>query len=269
MRKMDIKEVQGELLELMKKLHAFLSENGLSYYLIAGSTLGAVRHGGFIPWDDDIDIGMMREDYEAFLQLAHRFDPQYDIVNFQNGKHCDFVLCRIYINNTMIDNPQFANTKLDQRLYLDVFPLDNVPEDEAESAKFERKIRKKRKLLAYCDAKNYNNGKAALMAKKALACCLSPMRSSILKSVDRLMKKYRDCETPYVCSLCSQYSFKKQKMPKAYYGTPVLHLFDGCEFYVPAQTDAYLTHLYGGDYMEMPPESKRRKGHDIYKTNEA
>ncbi len=265
MRKMDIKEVQNELFVLMNELHKFLVKNGISYYLIAGSTLGAVRHGGFIPWDDDIDIGMFRDDYDAFLRVMQNFSSKYEIINFQNGKHCDYVLCRIYINNTMIDNPTIAKTKLDKRLYLDVFPIDNVPESEDECAKFEKKIVRKKTLLSYCDVRDYNNGRIKLVLKKFLAFILSPFRSSILNSCDTLMRKYQNVDTKFVCSLCSQYSFKKQKMPRDYYGTPSLHSFEEKEFFIPMRTEEYLTKLYGSDYMQLPPESMRRKGYDIYR----
>lgn len=268
MRKMDIKEVQNELLVLMNELHKFLMKNGISYYLIAGSMLGAIRHGGFIPWDDDIDIGMFRDDYDAFLRVMHNFNSQYEIINFQNGKHCDYVLCRIYINNTMIDNPKITDTKLDKRLYLDIFPIDNVPESEDECAKYEKKIVRKKILLSYCDVRDYNHGKMKLFFKTIIAFLLSPFRSSILNSCDTLMRKYQNTKTEFVCSLCSQYSFKKQRMPRDYYGVPTLHTFEEYEFYIPMRTEDYLTKLYGSDYMQLPPENKRRKGYDIYRINE-
>lgn len=268
MRKMDIKEVQNELLVLMNKLHGFLVENNISYYLIAGSTLGAIRHDGFIPWDDDIDIGMFRDEYEKFLKISSKFDSRYEIVNFNNCMQCDYVLSRVYINNTWIDNPKITNTKLDKRLYLDIFPIDNVPEEEEECAKFERKIKRKKTLLSYCDVRDYGNNKIKLLFKKMIANILSPFRMAILKNCDRLMKKYQYAETACVCSLCSQYSFAKQKMPREYYGTPTLHVFADSEFYVPMKTSEYLTKLYGDDYMQMPPENKRRKGYDIYRMDE-
>ena len=267
MKKMKTLEVQTELLKLMNILHRFLVDNDISYYLIAGSTLGAVRHNGFIPWDDDIDIGIMREDYEKFLKVAHKFDSEYDVVDFHNCNKCDFFLCRIYLRNTMIDMPSTKNTKLDKRLYLDIFPIDNVPENEKECAEFEKKVNFRKKILQYCDVRDFKKGAVQLAAKKIISYVLSAFRGCILESGDKLMKKYRIQKTDYVCSLCSQYSFKKQKMPREYYGVPKLHKFCDSEFYVPEKTDEYLTTLYGKDYMQVPPESKRRKGYDIYKTD--
>ena len=104
MKLLTIKEVQGMQLDLMKILHVYLASKGIQYYMIAGSVLGAARHGGFIPWDDDIDIGMFRADYERFIAECGDFDSAYEIVNYHNGKNCDNCLTIIYFPNTHNDN---------------------------------------------------------------------------------------------------------------------------------------------------------------------
>lgn len=268
MKALTIKEVQAMQLELMKKIHKYLSEKGIPYYMIAGSVLGAERHGGFIPWDDDIDIGMLRPDYERFLAVCMDFDGEYEIVNYHNHKHCDTCLTRIYFPNTMIDNESIADTKLDKRLYFDIFPLDNAPDDENERNELERKILKKKRQIYYADVRNTNNSAWVLFCKKIYSLMFAFRREKLLSDCDRLMQSYAGKETGYICSMCSQYSFKKQAMPRTYYGTPTLHRFEDAEFYVPERTADYLTHLYGADYMKIPPESKRRKGCTIYQTDE-
>ena len=239
-------------------------DNNIKYYLIAGSALGAVRHGGFIPWDDDIDIGMFREDYERFLTICNNFDNSYDIVNFKNAKNCDFCLTRIYYPNTYIEDEAIKTTKLDKRLYFDIFPLDNVPDDSNELARYELKIKKKKNLISRIDFRNYNNPFYIRTIKKCISLLLMPFRTFILKNTEKLMCKYQHTTTFRVCSLCSQYSFKKQVMDKNIYGKPTLHKFENCEFYIPEQIKEYLTTLYGSDYIVIPPENKRRKGHNIY-----
>lgn len=266
MRLLKIEEVQAMQLSLMKKLHRFLTDEGIPYYLIAGSALGAARHQGFIPWDDDIDIGLFRGDYERFLQAAGRFDPTYKIVNCRNAGNCDFSLTRIYFPDTMIDIPSVRKTVLDKRLYMDIFPLDNVPDDTAERQNYEKKINAQKKLIARTDVRDYGRSWALLICKKMVSACLRPFRGSILSRTERLMRQYEGQNTKAVCSLCSQYSFQKQVMPREYYGTPTLYQFEDTMFYGPEQMDAYLTTLYGADYMQVPPENKRRKGHDIYST---
>ena len=264
MKLLTIQEVQAKQLELMKKLHTFLVSNHIQYYFIGGSALGAVRHNDFIPWDDDIDIGMFRSHYENFLSICQNFDPNYDIVNFHNAKNCDNCLTRIYFPNTYIDATPIKNTQLDSRLYFDIFPIDNVPDDDAERLVYEKQIKKKKNLISKIDARNYHNSAFVFFLKKAISVCLTPFRSAILKSTDTLMKKYMNENTIYVCSLNSQYSFKKQVMLRTIYGTPKLHVFADSAFFIPENVDEYLTILFGDDYMQIPPENKRRKGYDIY-----
>ena len=264
MKLLEISEVQTLLLNLMKDLHMFLEQNQLQYYLLGGSALGAVRHGGFIPWDDDIDIGMKRDDYEKFLAIAEKFNPTYAVINFEKTPYCDFGLTRIYIPNTYIKIASTENTKLDKRLYLDIFPLDNVPEDKNELAEYEKKVVGFKKTLLLLDVRVYGKSKSKVLVKKAISAGLAPFRKNILCSFDKTLKKYWHSQTKYICSLCSQYSFKKQVMLKTVYGTPVLHRFEDTELYIPEQVDTYLTTLFGADYMELPPVEKRRRSLEIY-----
>lgn len=196
------------------------------------------------------------------------FDGEYEIVNYHNHKHCDTCLTRIYFPNTMIDNKSIADTKLDKRLYFDIFPLDNAPDDENERNELERKILKKKRQIYYADVRNTNNSAWVLFCKRLYSLMFAFRREKLLACCDRLMQSYANKKTGYICSMCSQYSFKKQAMPRTYYGTPTLHRFEDAEFYVPERTADYLTHLYGADYMKIPPESKRRKGCTIYQTDE-
>lgn len=264
MRKLAIGEVQDMQLQLMKKLHRFLEDEEIPYYLLAGSALGAVRHEGFIPWDDDIDIGMLREDYERFLKVANRFNTENEILNYRNSENCDFVLTRIYFPRTKIDIASIEKTKLDKRLYMDIFPLDNVPDDARELQEFEKKILSKRVQIQRIDARNYGDSNIKYFFKRVVSNCLRPLRQRILEKDEALMRTYEKIETRCVCSLCSQYSFRKQVMPREFYGSPTLHKFEDTEFYCPENLDKYLTTLYGADYMQVPPLDKRRKGHNIY-----
>lgn len=268
MKLLDIVEVQNLQLELMKKLHVFMEDNHIKYYLIAGSALGASRHNGFIPWDDDIDIGLFRDEYEKFIRISSAFDKNYDVVNYKNASNCDYSLTRIYFPDTYIENPIIEGTKLDKRLYFDIFPLDNIPDDEHELKIYEQQVLKKKAVIQRMDVKNNGNSKSALAIKKAISLVLSPFRNAIIASFDKLSQKYRSDSTRCVCSLSSQYSFKKQVIPKVVYGEPTLHVFERERFYVPEQLDVYLTTLYGANYSEVPPIENRRKGHNIYRTNE-
>ena len=264
MKLLSINEVQQMQLALMKELHKFLVDNEINYYFLGGSALGAVRHKGFIPWDDDIDIGMFRKDYEKFLTLCDRFDTKHEVINFKKTNNSDNLLTRIYFNKTYIDNKQLRCSKLDKRLYLDIFPLDNIPDETKKQVKFEKKINRLKRIILMIDVRIYTQSSIKFITKKMISQILKTFRNIILNKGDKLLKKYKDEKTIKVASLCSQYSFKKQLMDKKIYGTPTLVKFEDAYFYIPEMYDEYLSQLFGEDYMLVPPEEKRRKGHNIY-----
>lgn len=262
MRKLELQELQGILLNVMVDFDAFCRKHHLVYYMIGGTALGAQRHEGFIPWDDDIDVGMPREDYERLLRLNEKIEGMYELSNYRNSHNCDYVLTRIYIPGTQIDNPIVRKTKLDKRLYFDIFPLDNIPADNAKRRKQKKDIIRLKRLLNYVDYREYNDNIMKRLVRYGLSCALMPFRNLILCSLEREMQHYNN--EGYLCSLASQYSYEKQAFNKAVYGIPQEYKFQGYSFWGPAKMEEYLSQLYGSDYMELPPVEKRRKGHDVY-----
>ena len=262
MRKLELPEIQEILLKVMIDFDAFCREHQLTYYMIGGTALGAQRHQGFIPWDDDIDVGMPREDYEKLLNMTLPIGKGYELRNFHNTKNCDYVLTRIYIPGTEIDNPVLRASKLDKRLYFDIFPLDYIPANVEERHKHEMQIKRLKQLLSFVDYKDYGRGYAKSVVRKALSMCLMPARNLLLRKLNRYMVKYSN--EGYLCSLASQYSYEKQTFSVEVYGVPSDYVFEGHVFKGPQNMDQYLTQLYGANYMELPPMEKRRAGNDVY-----
>ena len=268
-RVLSIEEVQNLLLSVMIEFDCFCRKHELKYYMIGGSLLGAVRHAGFIPWDDDMDVGMMREEYEKFLLIKDEFTKEYDIINYRccESHNCDYVITRIYINNTMIDNAYLTKAKLDKRLYFDIFPLDCAPDDNNLASIHKEKILKMKKTVGYLDPKNYNNTRLEMTMKAILSFVLNPFRCRILARLEHEMIKYRN--TNHICSLASQYSYEKQYFTYDVYGEPKEYSFCNHMFMGPAKPEKYLSQLYGEDYMELPPVEKRRKGWDVYEIEQS
>ncbi|SNT95230.1 lipopolysaccharide cholinephosphotransferase [Aristaeella hokkaidonensis] len=226
--------------------------------------LGAVRHNGYIPWDDDIDVGMIRADYEKLLLLASKFHDYsgYEIKNYRYNKYCDYVIIRIYDNNTYIDNPLYYKTKYDKRLYFDVFPLDYAPDDIVECKKQEKRINKRKRLLFWTCGYTFKIDSIKKLGRCLLHAVLKPFRNLVLRSLDNEMKRYS--KTKHLCSMASQYKYKKQYMDVTIYGRPVSYRFENHQLMGPSKADEYLTQLFGSDYLDIPPEEKRRKGYRMY-----
>lgn len=260
MRKLLIGETQRILLGVMVDFDCFCREEGLSYYMIGGTMLGAYRHKGFIPWDDDIDVGMVREEYEKFIVASERFGRE--IKNYRVSDDCDYVITRIYIPGTMIENPSLKYTKLDQRLYFDIFPLDYAPNDVQQQKHQAKMIYKLKKKKGRMDFKIYDRNVIKNGIKLVLAEILSFRRRQILTALDDEMRKFSN--TNYLCSMGSQYEYKRQLFDMEVYGRPTEYEFEEHKFYGPEKPEIYLNQLYGENYMQLPPVEKRRSAMNIY-----
>jgi lipopolysaccharide cholinephosphotransferase len=248
-------------LSIMDEVHKICEEEKITYYMIAGTLLGAVRHKGFIPWDLDIDIGMPREDYERFKMVCER-RLKYPY------KYLDYTNCPVFFRPhaliTRMDTKieikyDHVNPKLlDLGIYIDVFPLDNAPDDSKTRAKHADKLKKIRKWkdrrIPY--SYSYNRWKRYVhYAVSTLLGWVSIRR--INQQQQNQMQKYRNENTKCLCSMGSQYAYEKQCMSRGIYGKPTLLEFEGRRYFAPEKYLDYLTHLYG-DYMSLPPEEKRQ-----------
>lgn len=244
-----------------------MQKNGISYYLIAGCAIGSVRHGGFIPWDEDMDFAMMREEYERFLKICEtQLDTnQYFIQNYHNDPYCPVALTRFCIKNTYVQTESTAHMKDCKNIYFDIFPLDNVPDDGKQQRRQKRDLQKINKLILYkigYRLKDRARWKQMIHNGIALILRIIPF-SRIVAQKEQIMTRFNNQRTKCVCSMASKYSYDKQMMPREIYGTPTPIKFETVEFDAPEQLDAYLTKLYG-DYMKLPPVEKRQLHHDGY-----
>lgn len=262
MRKLTIKETQEILLSVMIDFDAFCRKEGLNYYMIGGTMLGAYRHHGFIPWDDDIDVGMTRDEYEKFIKKSTSFDSKYCIKNYRVSNDCDYVITRIYIPNVFIDNPFSKYSKVDKRLYFDIFPLDYAPSETGLQELQRGTIKKLKYKMSLMDLKSYDRNFAKTAAKFAVAKFMSINRRNILTSLDSEMRKYGNSD--FLCSMASQYSYERQLFSTDVYGTPKEYDFEGHKFFGPQKAEEYLSQLYGKDYMQLPPVDKRHPELTIY-----
>lgn len=224
----------------------------LRYYVLGGTMLGAVRHQGFIPWDDDIDVGMPREDYEIFLHRAqellpdhiflqtHDTDPEYP-ANFAKLRNSQ---------TTFIESGlQYRN--INHGIYIDIFPLDFYPD------KGQLLFRAKNMLLKMriTDALSPGNErmKTKTKAVRLLSRFLYPSIPSAIKKRDVLFKSVT--EGTRIANHCGAW-LSKEIVPAQWYGEGVILPFEGLEVRAPSDYHAWLTQVYG-DYMQLPPEEKR------------
>ncbi len=252
------REYQVAQLELLDITDEICKTKNLKYYLIGGTLLGAIRHGGFIPWDADIDIAMPREDYEAFLKYW-RENPseRYFYQHYTTEKNHLSPHAILKIKNTrVVMNERISKYKpKHEGIYMDIFPLDNPSELPKKQKKQAEKIKKIKRIIELKSGYEYSSTSALKkFAKKLLQIILLPVSFVYLnRKMDDCMKKYSSTNDKYLVSMASHYSYWKQLMPAEVYGTPTTVLFEGRHLNAPARTDEYLTRIYK-DYMKMPSE---------------
>ena len=258
LRKLQLKE-----LDTLVYFKEFCDKNNLLFYLCGGCCIGSLRTGGFIPWDDDIDILMPRDDYEKLYKL------------WDNDKHERFKLLRtdekIFTGNifTTIVDTETTCVKANQAhldipfgIMMDIFPIDGCPK-----GKFKRTMQKLNAmiyslLLAQIVPENHG-GIMALGSKFLLSIVKSPKaREKKWRNAERRMSKYKISDCEYITQLCEGVHSMQPEYPKEWFASAVYREFEGLQMPIPVGYDPYLKKAFG-DYMTPPPEDKQKPHHDM------
>lgn len=263
-----IRKIQLAELNIMKQVLPIIEKYHLRYFMLGGTLLGAVRHQGFIPWDDDMDIGMPRPDYEFFLQVAEReLQSPYQIhtLHNHNGEYAYYYAriedCTIKVKRSLTARDVVIP------IWLDVFPLDGVPEGEKAFQKWKRKCERYRFLFAASQfeysfnvdkTKRKRNQAFVILTKKAI------VKTQVYhlintewawKCLDKALKT-SDYETSErIINYCGAWKYKEM-FPKSVYGKGKLYQFEDLMLMGPEDYDTVLKQMYG-DYMTPPPENER------------
>jgi lipopolysaccharide cholinephosphotransferase len=255
-----LREIQLSELEILKELALFFEQNNLSYSLHGGTLLGAVRHKGFIPWDDDIDVCMPRPDYERFRAISEQLPDHLFFIDETNTEYelCFGKVCKK--NIIAVESEGLLSLK--RHLWVDVFPIDAVPnayEEQVKIKKLSRKLLRKKRILCYKGGNNRDKRKR--IRDKIWATPFNGLRK---KLVDRRLKKIFNSldyeQATYVADLAgagpSYTFFKKEDLE-----SPIVVEFEGCKFKAIRNPEFALSGWYGENFMELPPESERVTHH--------
>ena len=249
----DIHEVQNILLNIAKEFHQICVDNNIPYYMLDGTMLGAVRHKGFIPWDDDMDFGVERK-YLPILEKIFNENPSSHIrfISSKNSKKIINDPIKIEDTRTLIIEPDRAHINEDMGLNIDVFPLDLSNGDKHSFSKNNCVH-----ILANLNSMRICNMKILPLSHKVLAMiiriALAPFPKSFLNSL--ALRFFIKKDGDHLSNLYGYWG-TKEVMPRDVMGIPVLYTFENIKLYGPENSGAYLKRLYG-DYLELPPEEKR------------
>jgi len=260
MRQLLMNEVKEILLDILLKFDEYCSQNGLRYYLCGGALIGAIRHEGFIPWDDDIDVIMPRPDYEKLIELErkNKISDTLDLFTYKNG-NSNLIFIKLGDITTQIYNKYQVEKEC---ISIDIFPIDGMSNEYSVNKKRYSKM----KFFHYIySLKIWRFGYATSLSKiiiKSLCYPFSLMVNHELfcKKMDNFAKKYNFEQSYYVGDIIWGYG-EKEIVVKEEFLPQVTVKFENYEFKTTQMYDKYLSQLYG-DYMSLPPEDKR-KNHEL------
>ena len=264
-----LRKVQLTQLEIAKEIKRVCDEYNICYFLEGGTLLGAVRHKGFIPWDDDMDISMTRENYEKFLKIApDALDSKYRIQTWDTSEYVPLPFAKVMKRDTIFLE-SYANPNVYNEIWVDIFPRDHYPDEKNEQKEMRRKIQFYRHVMIIkCGYKPWNRAegfmdKLIIFIKYSPYFLLSLFFSSewIKIKWNNVLTKYNDINTKQLC-FASMLPIDDYIVPSETINEYCDLSFEDTTFKCPINYDLFLKSIYG-DYMKLPPVEERENRHRI------
>ncbi|MDE5678608.1 phosphorylcholine transferase LicD [Phocaeicola sp.] len=262
--KTNIEKLHAVNIEIMKKIVDICDANGLLYYALGGTMLGAIRHKGFIPWDDDIDLGMPRKDYELFLQIAPELlGKSFKVTNYKTDSDYHYYITRVQDINTKVVETRYEHEGNFSHVSVDIFPIDGSPNNRVLRRIFYFRILSHRAMMSL----HYKNGidpdrKRGVLEKILLAFMKMLPTDKMFNAynqkniIDRILKRYDMWKSVVSGNIMGAYR-TVEMVPTEWYGKDTFYQFEDMQIRGLREFDKYLSHLYG-DYMRIPSENERK-----------
>lgn len=261
-----LRKVQLAQLEIAREIRRVCEENDIRYVLCDGTFLGAIRHKGFIPWDDDMDIAMVRSEYEKFCRIApEKLKPEYFLQTWYSDEAYALPFAKVRKRGTLFVEAKSKQLK-ENGFFVDIFPLDFAWEDPQKQAELIQKLLSiYRMKLMKCGYTPWMEGDRVLW-KKRMGYLYYQVKAMFVSGEDlsRAFDQLATSVSPtgLVCERCDISHDKP--FPVDLFENPVDCIFENEVFAGPSDYDKYLTINYG-DYMRLPPEDQRENRHQVEK----
>lgn len=264
----ELSKLHTHLLSALLEVDRICRAHEIKYFITGGTLLGAVRHHGFIPWDDDLDIGMLRSEYEKFLLCAKDcLDERFFLQTNHTDPEYSMPFCKIRVNGTLFVGKGDWLQNIHHGVYIDIFPIDTAPAGRIARIFHDKTVYFLK--MAFLAASRFDPEETVSRSKlplfKALRILTKPFKLSTLSELtERVLRMFEKRRTGWVVNLCGTYGYKKEVFSATFLDIYVKLHFEGNEVYTMRSWDEYLSQIYG-DYMRLPPEDKRTAGHETLK----
>ena len=251
-------------MDIVKEVVRVCDAHNFKYYMLGGTMLGAIRHKGFIPWDDDIDLGMPRDDYEAFLELAEKELPAYlKVVNYRNDPNYQYYITRVQDTQTRVVEERIGNDNKYTCASIDIFPVDGTPNNPILRKIYFFRVLYHRALMSLCYKDSIDRKRKRSKKEKLLLWIMERIPVEKLTTpykqkckIDKLLRSQKVEGSAYIGNIMGAYR-TREIVPADYYGEGAYYPFEDIQLRGMAKAEAYLTFTYG-DYMRLPPEDQRK-----------
>lgn len=265
----ELRRVQKLQLGILKEVKRVCEKNNIRYFLDAGTLLGAIRHDGFIPWDDDLDIAMERSEYERFIRVAQKeLGEAYFLQTQDTDVHYGLPFAKVRLCGTQFLENKSKKSKARDEIFIDIFPYDTMPEGRFQQKKvaFQLKVLSHLNLIKHGYEVWSGEGTANMIKFLPFRLLALIFSKSYIKNKIKQMIITENKQKSHRVWIQDGQNYMRWNYPADLLQHFTEHVFENESFPVPAEYDTWLKITYG-DYMQLPPEDQRGDYHQIITIN--
>ena len=251
--------------DMLREIDRICRAHDIKYFISYGTMLGAVRHGGFIPWDDDVDVAMLRAEFEKFRQIAPKeLNARFSYESHVNGNGYHYFYDRITAKDTYFASKYSDGYEMPKGISVDIFVVDNVPADPKAAYRFWKGLMRRRLLMNVRWKNTARRGKAYLLSKLLLPILRLRSMDSYSKAYEKAVRKYEHRDTGWVMPASSDHKYRGT-FPIETFDQVIPYRFDDVDTFIPVGYEDFLKAWYTDNYMDMLPLSEQNPFHDYYR----
>ncbi len=258
----DLRRLQLMQLNILKELVRICDNHGFKFYIMNGTCLGAIRHKGFIPWDDDIDVGMYAEEFDQLIKCADEFGEDFFLQTIETDPEFKTMIARIRLNGTTLIEEDFIDADIHQGVFIDIYPLFGYPGNKIKAQKRSWDSLLYRMLLLGEPPRNHG-GLVKVLGRMAFTIIPRKAQQKLIGSIHKKLRSESN-HTRYVAFLYGMdvHMFSTIKYERTWFGEPTMVQFEDLLLPAPTDYDSYLKIRYN-DYMKLPPKEKQNSYHSF------